>query len=269
MDLISIVLLGIVQGITEWIPLSSKTQDTIAFLSFLHGDPASVISVILYLHIGTVLAAAVYFRNELVKLVDGFLKRPVDLHKHANGELGFLFTSLLFTGLVGLPILLLEMKFIANLNGSLLYAIMGAGLMVTGVFLLIQRRVEARNKDNAGWRDGILTGLMQGLSVLPGVSRSGTSTTALILRGFDSESSFHLSFLLSIPTVVLAELIFYIGGNLRVFPVVDGMMLALSSFVVGYLTLGGLLKAVRRINLAYIALGLGIVIVLVGLLGAG
>ena len=270
MDLISIVLLGIVQGITEWIPLSSKTQDTIAYLSFFHGDPASVIAILLYLHIGTVLAATVYFRGEIAKIVIGFVKSPADLHKHASGELGFLFTSLLFTGAVGLPLLLIEMKVFSNFKaGGLLYAVMGAGLMVTGIFLLTQKGVKARNKENASWRDGILTGLLQGLSVLPGVSRSGTSTTALILRGFDSESSFHLSFLLSIPTVIFAELVFYIGGNLKVFPVVDGVVLALSSFIIGYLTLDTLLKAVRRVNLAYIALALGVVIVFVGLLGAG
>ncbi|HXW98301.1 MAG TPA: undecaprenyl-diphosphate phosphatase, partial [Methanomicrobiales archaeon] len=121
----------------------------------------------------------------------------------------------------------------------------------------------------ATWKDGVLTGLLQGLSTLPGISRSGTSTSGLIWRGFDSEASFHLSFLLSIPTVLLAEMVFYIGGSLVAIPPMDGLLLALASFVFGYLTIDAVLRIVKRVNLAYVALGMGIIIIVVGLAGAG
>src|SRR5271157_1202494 len=114
---------------------------------------------------------------------------------------------------------------------------MGLGLLVTGFLLLRQKGSNTRKAESAGWKDGIFTGLLQGLSILPGVSRAGTSTSGLIWRGFDSQSSFNLSFLLSIPTVIFAEMIFYIGGSLASFPVSDGILLAASSFVFGYLTL--------------------------------
>ena len=78
MDLFSMIILGLVQGITEWIPISSKTQDTFVYLKFLNGDPNMVVPILLYLHLGTVIAAAIYFRKEIMELVAGFVKKPAD-----------------------------------------------------------------------------------------------------------------------------------------------------------------------------------------------
>jgi undecaprenyl-diphosphatase len=269
MDIVSILILGLVQGITEWIPLSSKTQDTFVYLKFLNGDPSSVVPILLYLHVGTVLAATIYFRKEILAMLKAVSAEPTAFRKHLAGEPGFLFTSLLFTGIVGLPLLLIEKKFLPDLNGGLLFAVMGLGLLATGFLLLRQKARKERQSPQAGWKDGVLTGALQGLSILPGVSRSGTSATGLIWMGFDSESSFHLSFLLSIPTVVLAELVFYIGGSLTAFPMADGLMLAASSFVFGYLTLDAILRVVKRVNLAYAAFALGLIIMAVGIAGLG
>jgi undecaprenyl-diphosphatase len=269
MDPVSIILLGIVQGITEWVPVSSKTQDTFVFLRVLHGDPALVVPVLLYLHVGTVLAAALYFRADIRNLARDLLDRPLEVKTLARREPGFLFTALLFTGLVGVPLLLLEILVLPNLNGSLLFAVMGAGLIATGAVLTLRKGTKTRGKEQAGWRDGVLTGLFQGLSVLPGVSRAGTSTTGLILRGFDSEASFHLSFLLSIPTVVLAEILFYLGGGLGKLPLVDGLALLAASFGSGYLAIDVVLRVVKRVNLGVLAIALGLLIIISGLAGAG
>jgi len=265
---LEILVLGLAQGITEWVPISSKTQDSLAYLSLFHGDPASLVPILLYLHIGTVLAATIYFRKEIAGIISEFMKKPTDLRAHAKGTTGFLFTSLLFTGIVGVPLLLLEKKFFTDIDASLLFVVMGIGLIITGLLLAIQKGAKLRKRSGVGWKDGMLTGLLQGFSVLPGISRSGTSTTGLIWRGFDSESSFHLSFLLSIPTVIVAELVLYINGSLVAFPVTDGALLALSSFVFGYLALGALLKIVRHANLAYVALAMGLIITAAGLIGA-
>ncbi|HTY52967.1 MAG TPA: undecaprenyl-diphosphate phosphatase [Methanomicrobiales archaeon] len=269
MDLFSILVLGLVQGITEWIPISSKTQDTLVYLSFLHGNLNLVVPILLYLHLGTVLSAALYFRGELRSIVGQLLRGPGEIRARFRGETGFLVTALLFTGLMGIPLLILEKESLGGLNASLLFIGMGAGLLITGVLLLLQKRSAIRQREQVTWKDGVLTGLLQGLSVLPGVSRAGTSTTGLIWRGFDGESSFHLSFLLGIPTVVLAELIFYINGSLLALPVADGILLTAVSFLVGYVTIDLILKIVRRVNLAYLALALGLFIIGAGVAGLG
>jgi undecaprenyl-diphosphatase len=269
MDLFSIIVLGVVQGITEWIPISSKTQDTLVYLSILHGDTGLLIPVLLYLHLGTVLAAALYFRKDITAMIKELRSRPWDIRGHSRGEAGFLLTALLFTGVIGIPLLVVERGSFQALDASLLFIAMGTGLVITGLLLMIQNRSMTRGREQVNWRDGILTGLLQGLSVLPGVSRAGTSTTGLIWRGFDGESSFHLSFLLGIPTVILAELVFYINGSLFVFPVIDGILLTAASFLVGYLAIDVVLKTVKRVNLAYLAFAMGAFIIAAGAAGFG
>ena len=270
MSLFQLLVLGIVQGITEWVPVSSKTQVTFVYLKIFQGDPSLVIPILLYVHLGTVIAATIYFRKELAAIFKEIAGRPWDLRSHAEGKTGFLFTALLFTGIVGVPLLLAEERYFPSLDAGLLYALMGAGLIVTGLLLLSHKVGNTRDVKDAGWKDGVLTGLLQGLSTLPGISRSGTSTTGLIWRGFDSGSSFYLSFLLSIPTVILAEIVLNYGSaGMRGLPMADGVILLLTSLVVGYLTLDGLLRIVRRFNIAWVVLALGLLIVGVGLSGIG
>jgi len=263
MDLFSIIVLGLVQGTTEWIPISSKTQVTLVYLQFLGGSPSLVISVLLYAHLGTLFAASIYFRKEIQKIFEIILSNSLNYRTYTNGKTGFLITALFFTGLVGLPILYVEKTILPNLDGTSIFLLMGIGLILTGLLLLSQKKLQLRRLESVDWKDGIFTGLLQGLSTLPGVSRAGTTSTALIWRSFDSESAFHLSFLLSIPSVVMAEIVFYLGSQTRNLPTIDGLSLALSSFVFGYLSLDIILYFVKRVNVAYLAMLLGTLIIIV------
>lgn len=277
MDILQIVILGLVQAVTEWLPLSSKTMDTLVYTKLFGGNSANVIPILLFLHIGTLLAATLFFRKEIVSLAKKFLSAPTIIKRHENTEIGFLFTSIFFTALLGFPILIAETFFLGKLDAGALLSVMGAGLILTGFLLTSQHRNKWRTAESATWKDGVLTGLLQGLSALPGVSRAGTSTTGLIWRGFDAESSFHLSFLLSIPTVFLAEMVLWAyqiffshqAAAIGAIPLIDGLALALSSFVFGYITIGVLIKLAHRINVAWLAFAFGIMMVLFGLVGIG
>ena len=270
MNFFQLIILGIVQGITEWIPVSSKTQVTFVYLKMFQGDPSLVIPVLLAVHLGTVVAAIIYFRSEIAGIFRDIAAHPWDIQKHAESKTGFLFTALLFTGIIGIPLLLAEERLFPSIDAGILYALMGAGLLVTGFLLLSHKTGNTRPVNDVTWKDGILTGGLQGLSILPGISRSGTSTTGLIWRGFDSGSSFYLSFLLSIPTVIFAEIILNYGSvGLRGLPASQGFILFLTSLIVGYLTLDILLRVVKRINIAYVVFALGFLIIAVGVLGYG
>jgi len=262
MNLFSIIVLGLVQGISEWIPISSKTQVTFIYLQFLGGSPQLVIPILLYAHIGTLLAASLYFRKEIQNIFRAILSCPFNYRTYADGKTGFLITSLFFTGLVGLPILYAEKTVFPGLKGTSLFLLMGIGLIMTSLLLLSQKMLQLRRSENVDWKDGILTGLLQGLSTLPGVSRAGTTSTALIWRSFDSESAFHLSFLLSIPSVVMAEIVFYLASPAGNLPARDGLSLAFSSFAFGYLSLDIILYFVKRVNIAYLAFLLGALIII-------
>lgn len=269
MDLFSIIVLGLVQGITEWIPISSKTQVTLVYLRFLGGSPSLVIPILLYVHLGTLFAAIICFRKEIQEISGAVLSNSFNRRTYIDGKTGFLITALFFTGLVGLPILYAEKTVLPNLNGTSIFLIMGLGLILTGLLLLSQKKLQPRRSESVGWKDGIFTGFLQGLSTLPGVSRAGTTSTALIWRSFDSESAFHLSFLLSIPSVAMAEIVFYLGSQTGNLPTADGVSLAISSFFFGYLSLGTILHFVKRINIAYLAMLLGILIIIVAYLQYG
>jgi undecaprenyl-diphosphatase len=269
MDFFSIILLGLVQGITEWIPISSKTQVTLVYLHFLGGSPSLVIPILLYSHLGTLFAASIYFRKELKAIIEVILSNPFNYRTYTLGKTGFIINALLFTGLVGLPILYLEKTILPSLNGTSIFVLMGIGLIITGIMLFSQRRPKFRRSECVDWKDGIFTGLLQGLSTLPGVSRAGTTSTALIWRSFDSESAFQLSFLLSIPSVVMAEILFYIFSPIGNLPFTDGISLVISSFIFGYLSLDFILYFVKRINIAYLTMLLGLLILIVAYLQYG
>jgi undecaprenyl-diphosphatase len=165
---------------------------------------------------------------------------------------------------------LIEKFVLPILDASALFSIMGAGLIATGFMLTAQRKDRWRSHASAGWKDGVLTGILQGLSALPGVSRAGATTTALVWRGFDAKSAFHLSFLLSIPTVFFTELVFWLAdSSIPAFPVSEGLAAAASSFAFGYLTIDALTKIAQRINVASLAFIFGIMMLAFGLFGLG
>ena len=273
MDLLQILALGITQAVTEWLPLSSKTMDTLLYLGIFNGDKAGVVSVLLFLHFGTLCAATIYFRKELAELALELLAAPKNYIRARESKVGFIISALFFTGIVAIPLLLIEKLFLPNLEMGVILTIMGAGLIATGFLLTTQKKQRWRIAETATWKDGMLTGALQGLSVIPGVSRAGCSTTGLIWRGFDSESAFRLSFLLSIPTVFVAEVLLWLfqlfQGDAFVLPIFDGFALALASFAFGYLTIDILIKFAHRVNVAWLAFLFGIMMLLFGIIGLG
>lgn len=284
MDPLSILVLGIVQGITEWLPISSKTIDTAVFLQVLGGPREAVVPLLLYLHLGTLLAAIIYFRSQLIELACAGWKMLISRGKPGaasepasrRDELFFYVAALFGTGIVALPLLWLSKSFLANLELGFLLALMGAGLIVTALLLHSQKgRRQDRAAASAGPIDGLLGGLMQGLSVLPGLSRSGVTTTGLIWRGFDAVAAFELSFILSVPAVFCAEIVlwgyqlFADRSLLGALAIGDGLMLAAVSAVFGYLTIGALIRLARSLDFSLIAGAFGLLMLAAGLVHIG
>ncbi|MEM4633706.1 MAG: undecaprenyl-diphosphate phosphatase [Candidatus Anstonellaceae archaeon] len=266
MEIHEALILGLIQALTEWLPLSSKTMVVFTYIKLLGGSPEKILPILIYLHAGTLLASIIYFRKDISNLATSMIAS----RKILDGKQGFLASSLLFTGLIGLPLLAAEKYFFPMFDASALLFLMGAGLVATGFLLTTQNKNRWRDSSSANWRDGVVTGALQGLSVLPGVSRAGTTTAALIWRGFDANSAFRLSFLLSIPTVFAAEMLIWAAeGSNWPMPASDGALLILSSFVFGYLTIDSLLKIAQRMNVAWLAFLFGIMMLLFGLLGIG
>lgn len=244
------VIAGLIQGLLEWLPISSRGNLVLVLMALLGQDASQALSYSVHLHIGTGFAALVYLRRDIFSIL---LRRD----EASRGMFNFLLISTLCTGLVGLPVFLfLESSFG---YGEAVLGLTGLALISTG---LIQR-ASPRSEDNdmvLGLRDGVILGSIQGLSVIPGLSRSGLTTSALLFRRFRGEDAFRVSFLMSIPASFAAS----IGLLLLRGPSgLDSSTLVgiLAAFVSGVLSIGLLLRVVKRVSFWKLCVGLGSLVV--------
>ncbi|MCS5661155.1 MAG: undecaprenyl-diphosphate phosphatase, partial [Dehalococcoidia bacterium] len=200
------ILLGLIQGITEWLPVSSEGLVTASATFLLDKSLEDAIGISLWLHLGTALAALLSFKVEILKLTKGFIGNPSCL----KGEIGFLFLGTAVSALIGLPLLLFAGEIFPSdptKNGIQTFtALIGIFMIVTGVILLRSKRSGKGKRNDSGTIDAMLTGTAQGFSVLPGLSRSGLTVSVLLARGMDRRDALTLSFLLSIPAGIGAGL---------------------------------------------------------------
>lgn len=253
------VLLGVLQGVTEWLPISSKSQVILTAVNFLGVTGLDALKLSLFLHVGTLLAAVAYFRTTVWNLVLEIPKLP-----HASKTFHFLFWATLSTGVLGIPLYLAFRGSFDLDNARLLTGWVGVGLLATAALLHVKPR-GTKTENQAGWTDAVFAGLLQAFSVLPGVSRSGTTTAALLWRGIRQEDALRLSFLMSILAVAAAEVVFSVIEDVPNVALVPATVMIGSAFVTGYLTIEALMRVARHVSFSWFCAGLG-VIALVGAL---
>ena len=197
------VLLGLIQGLTEFLPISSSAHLRILGPLLPSGlDPGAAFTAIT--QIGTELAVLVYFRADIVRIARAWLlsvSRRGDLTPDAR--LGWL--VILGSFPIALLGLLFQNAIESHLRNMYLTATM---LIVFGLILWVADRRSARAKslDTMSWRDGVLFGFAQAMALIPGVSRSGGTITAGLLMGYTREAAARYSFLLAIPAVFASGL---------------------------------------------------------------
>ncbi len=247
MDAFQAIVLGIVQGLTEFLPISSTAHLRIvpAFLGW--EDPGAAFTAVVQL--GTMAAVLLYFRHDLWRIVrTWFLSlRDPSLRSTLDARMGW------YIGLGTIPIAIFGFIFRDQIEsgGRDLYVI-GVALIVFGLVLEVADRTAKRNRslEQIGSRDGAFIGVAQALALVPGVSRSGATISAGLFRGFDRESAARYSFLLSIPAVVLSGLFEArkIGGEGSA-GVVPTLLATLLAFIVGYASIAWLLRYLVRHSL--------------------
>jgi len=197
-DWIHIALLALLQGVTEFLPISSSAH--LILPSQLLGWPDQGLAFDVGVHVGTLVAVIYYFRSEVVQMSRASLA-AVSGRSSADGRLGWLVILATLPALAfgGLCSTLLE-----HYGRSIL--VIAATTLIFGVLLgwadIKGRRV--RNNDSLGVRDALTIGVAQALALIPGTSRSGITITAALMLGFDRQSAARFSFLLSIPVIVAA-----------------------------------------------------------------
>ena len=250
MSILHAILLGILQGLTEFLPVSSSGHLAIA-QHFLPGFEQPGVLFDVLLHVGTILAVLIAFRREVWQLA----RAPFARDEEARVGRRILF--LLVVGSIPTAIIGLAFKdFFVSMFERI--TVVAAMLLVTGALLLwanwMQRR-DGRKADRLTLWDALLTGVAQGCAVMPGISRSGATIAALLLRGVDGETAARFSFLLALPAVGGAALLSLKDlppGSFDALPAYLAGMAA--AFVTGLLAIRWLLGVVRRRRLAGFAL---------------
>jgi undecaprenyl-diphosphatase len=260
-------VVGLLQGVFEWLPISSEGNVSL-YLTVVEGLPAeAAVRYSLFLHAGTAVAAVAYYRGDVADLLRGLPAwRP-----HGAFEAGrradttFLAAATLVSGVVGITAFLALEALVSEVSGGVFVALVGVLLVFTGV---VQRVAEGSlgNRETPTGVDAVLVGALQGLAILPGVSRSGTTVSALLLRGYEAPVAFRLSFLLSIPAALGAGVLALLDAGFPDIGVAAAGLALATSAVVGYATIDGLLRVVSRVAFWAVCVGLGTLAVVGGLL---
>lgn len=240
MDAFEAIVLGIVQGLTEFLPISSSAHLRIVPAFAGWEDPGAAFTAVTQL--GTMAAVLLYFRRDLWEITVGFLAGLRDAGRRGTAE--FRQGTYLIAGTV--PIVILGFAFddviedeARNLN------LMGVTLIALGLLLLAAERFARRDREISGVRmkDAIVIGFAQAAALIPGVSRSGATITAGLFLGFDRAAAARFSFLLSVPAVVLSG-VYQLGdiGGEGAVGFVPTTIATLFAFVSGYAAIAFLLK---------------------------
>jgi len=233
------VIYGIIQGLTEFLPVSSSAHLALLprFLSIK--DPGAYFD--LAMHLGTALSLIVYFFKDIRDEIKSMLSKD------------FSFFLNIFISLLGTFVLVLILKKMALTHGRSA-GLIAINLMVFGILMFVFDRKDSGSFEPRkvfSWKRSLLIGLMQAIAIFPGVSRSGITLTACRAAGFRRKDALRYSFLLSLP-VILGGGILESKEILKSGAQFDGMILfwgILSSFVVGILGVHFLMKVVEKIGL--------------------
>jgi undecaprenyl-diphosphatase len=251
------LVLGAVQGLLEWLPVSSEGAVTLALTAVDAGSEAAT-QLALSLHAGTAVAATVYYREELADVVsDVPAWRPRSAFSRSTADLSFFAVATLVSGGVGFGGYLALAEVASAVAGGTFVALIGALLVATGLFMRLAESRAMEVRASPDLLDALVVGVLQGLAVLPGVSRSGTTVSALLLRGHEGPASLRLSFVLSIPAAAGAGLLVFLDEGVPAVEPATALVALVVSAVVGYLTVDALVRVVERVAFWRVCVGFG------------
>ena len=263
------IVLGIVQGLTEFLPVSSTAHLRIVPAFAGWEDPGAAFTAVTQL--GTMAAVLLYFRHDLWRIGRAWLDSVPnpELRGGQDAKIGW------FIVIGTVPISIFGLAFRNQIeDGARDLYLIGTALIVLGIVLLIAERVSdhERSMEQLNWRDGITIGFAQALALVPGVSRSGATLTAGLFLGLKREAAARFSFLLSVPAVVLSGLfqlpdIFDGEGAAAMVPTTIATLFA---FVAGYASIAFLLAFLQN-HSTYVFVGYRVALgaVVIALVAAG
>ncbi len=255
------IIVALLQGLVEWLPISSEGQVVFFVYNFTAVPLDEVVSLVVWLHLGTALAVIARYPKtifDIISLKDKTLTR-------------LLLIATVATAVTAIPLYVFLKSSIAVFQGELLNILVGALLLFTALVLYLPTRQgdilstgDAKEPTN---KEALLTGLVQGSSVLPGLSRSGVTVSALLIQKVDRETALKFSFLMSVPAVIGILAIEILTGNtipssvgILDLAIIEGIV-----FIVGLASMEFLLRLARRVNFWKLCLILALIAIIFGI----
>ena len=269
--MIEYIIFAILQGLFEWLPISSSGQVMIVAVNFFGIPPEEAYSLSIWLHLGTMFAVLLKFKKDYIRIVKSFLPMKFNIEETDIKKRNWLIVGTIGTAITALPLYFI-FKFIiigefTEIHGDLLTLIIAGMLIITGIILLLIKKkfgvktIESVEKQNV-IKDSFIIGLTQGVAVLPGISRSAITVSTTLIENYEQDSALRLSFLMSVPVVIASIAVDIIFGEGSVFGILDPItiiIITLISFIVGYASIEILLKIAKKIQFGYFCLLYGII----------
>lgn len=245
-EILKSIVLGIVQGITEFLPVSSSGHLELAkyFLGEnAMGEESLLMTVVL--HFGTALATMVVFRKDILEIFQGLFKKGA-----SQNFAIYIIISMIPAALVGL---MFEDQIEAMFSGNIL--LVCSMLILTGILLWLADRAKDTGK-SVGISQAIIIGIAQAIAITPGISRSGATISTSVLLGIDKEKAARFSFLMVVPLIFGKIAKDLLDGEFNksqtdLLPLFAGFV---ASFVVGYFACSWMIKIVKRSKLLYFSI---------------
>ena len=268
MDLLQSIFFGFLQGLTEFLPISSSGHILIFPALFGWEDPGAAFTAVIQL--GTEAAVLIYFRKDLWDIATTWLRslRDSSLRKDINARMGwYLIAATIPIGILGLAF---ENQIETAARNLWL---VGSMLIIFGIVLGLADNIGSRKRqvEDLSVRDGILIGFAQSLALIPGVSRSGATISAGLFLGLERAAAARFSFLLAIPAVVISgffQLYGILSGEEAVGePFINVAVATLVAFITGYAVIAWFLKYLANNSFAIfvgyrLVLGSGVLILM-------
>lgn len=258
------LILGAIQGIAEWLPISSQGFLVLAKVHLFQSglQLSSLVEYALFLHLGTFLAALIYFRKKVYHLIKALFKYK-KTNKTKQKTLVFLIISSIISAIFGLSILkgIEQLEKNISLAGQGVTLLVGILLLITGLLQLFKKtKLQYRASGDLKISDGIFMGFIQSLSILPGFSRSGLTISALLLTRFKEKEALTLSFLMSLPAVLGANILL---NSDKFLPLSLPHLIGLAtSFIFGIITIHLFFKVAEKLNFGWFVLLFGTLTIL-------
>jgi len=254
------IIVALIQGLVEWLPISSEGQVVLFLYNFAPVSPEEILALVVWLHLGTALAVIARYPRVILEIISLKDKKLFRL----------LLVATLTTAITAVP-LYFFLKNINPVHGELLNILVGVLLLVTAIALYLPTRREegevVDTRRDVQDKEAGATGLVQGLAVLPGLSRSGVTISALLMQRIDKETAMKFSFLMSVPAVFGILLLEIISGSTLPTGVgaQDLFMIEIIVFLTGLISMEGLLGLARRVSFWKLCFVLAIVAILFGI----